>query len=321
MRIVPAIAVMFTSTTMNTAMRMATETRRLGTRAERILAVERLAAPATRANTARNARAERDRHARWALAREALWRFLDVHLPDGVRVAILGAGDCDDLPLERIAARAGEVTLIDLDARAIRAARRRQPRRLHCRLDAVEHDVTDGAADAIAISAATGQVPEPVVSEAPLPGAPYDLVVGDLLYSQLLYPALMDLSVPAARISAFVARAAPRLTRSVVARLHVSARGGLVLRIHDPIAWWPGHQQPVTLDRILTAAERDPGAALALAAQGSGPRHSDPRDALNSFAIPVRATAIWRWPFAPAVDYLACATLAGSTPHHRCNER
>jgi hypothetical protein len=126
-RIVPAIAVMFTSTTMNTAMRMATETRRLGTRAERILAVERLAAPATRANTARNARAERDRHARWALAREALWRFLDVHLPDGVRVAILGAGNCDDLPLERIAARAGEVTLIDLDARAIRAARRRQP--------------------------------------------------------------------------------------------------------------------------------------------------------------------------------------------------
>ena len=307
---------------MNTATRTATETRRLRMRAERILAVEQLAAPATRANTARNARAEHDRHARWAPAREALWEFLDVHLPRGERVAILGAGNCDDLPLERIAARAGELTLIDLDTRSIRAARRRLPRRLRCRIDVVEHDVTVGAADAIAIAAATGQVPERVViSEAPLPGAPYELVIGDLLYSQLLYPALVDLNVPAARTSAFLARYAPTLTRSVVARLHVSAPGGLVLHIHDPIAWWPGHPQPVTLERILTAAKRDPGAALALAGQGTGPRHSDPRAALSSFAIPVHATAMWRWPFAPGVDYLACATLAGSTPEQRCNER
>ena len=152
-----------------------------------------------------------------------------------------------------------------------------------------------------------------MVSEAPVPGAPYDLVIGDLLYSQLLYPALVDLGVPAARTSAYLVRYAPRLTRSVVARLHVSAPGGLVLHVHDPIAWWPGHPQPVTLEQILTAAERDPVAALALAAQGQGPRDSDPRAALSSFAIPVRATAMWRWPFAAGVDYLACATLAGGT--------
>ena len=298
---------------MSMATRTTTETRRLRTRAERILAAERLRAPATQANTARNARAEYDRHARWAPAREALWRFLDVHLPDGARVAIVGAGYCDDLPLERIAARAGEVTLMDLDKRAIRAARRRQPRPLRGRIDVVEHDVTGGAANGIAIAAAADQVPEPVVSEAPVPGAPYDLVIGDLLYSQLLYPALVDLGVPAARTSAFLARYAPRLTRSVVARLHVSAPGGLVLHVHDPIAWWPGHPQPVTLEQILTTAERDPVAALALAAQGQGPRDSDPRAALSGFAIPVRATAMWRWPFAAGVDYLACATLAGGT--------
>ena len=323
---------------MTMATRTTTETRRLRTRAERILAAEQLRAPATRANTARNARAEYDRHARWAPAREALWRFLDVHLPDGARVAIVGAGSCDDLPLERIAARADEVTLMDLDKRAIRAARRRQPRPLRGRIDVVEHDVTGGAANGIAIAAAADadaadadaaaadadaaaadadadadQVPEPVVSEAPVPGAPYDLVIGDLLYSQLLYPALVDLGVPAARTSAYLVRYAPRLTRSVVARLHVSAPGGLVLHVHDPIAWWPGHPQPVTLEQILTAAERDPAAALALAAQGQGPRDSDPRAALSSFAIPVRATAMWRWPFAAGVDYLACATLAGGT--------
>ena len=298
---------------MSTATRTTTEARRRRTRAERILAAERLRAPARRANTARNARAEYDRHARWAPAREALWRFLDVHLPDGACVAILGAGNCDDLPLARIAARADEVTLMDLDKRAIRAARHRQPRQLRGRIDVVEHDVTDGAADGIAIAAAAGRVPEPVVTEAPVPGAPYDLVIGDLLYSQLLYPALVDLGVPAARTSAFLARYAPRLTHSVVARLHASAPGGLVLHVHDPIAWWPGHPQPVTLKRILAASATDPVAALVLAARGTGPHHSDPRSALSSFAIPVRATAVWHWPFAPGVDYLTCATLAGSS--------
>ena len=81
--IVPPSALTATSTLMTMATRTTTETRRLRTRAERILAAEQLRAPATRANTARNARAEYDRHARWAPAREALWRFLDIHLPDG----------------------------------------------------------------------------------------------------------------------------------------------------------------------------------------------------------------------------------------------
>jgi len=296
---------------MNTGTRMATDTRRLFARAERMLAADRLRAPATRANTSRNARAERGRHARWAPARDALWQLLDRHLHPGARVAVLGAGNADDLPLDRIAARAGAVSLIDLDARALGAARGRQPRRLRSRMIVLTHDVTDGAADTIAIAAATRHLPEPVaVSQAPLPGAPYDLVIGDLLYSQLLYPALVD--IPAAHTSAFVERYAPMLTRSVVSRLHLSAPDGLVLHIHDPIAWWHGHAQPVTLEQILTASEHDPGAAVALAAQGTGPHDSDPRAALGSFAIPIRATAMWHWPFSPGVDYLACATLAGA---------
>jgi hypothetical protein len=147
--------------------------------------------------------------------------------------------------------------------------------------------------------------------EAPLPGAPYDLVIGDLLYSQL-YPALVDLDIPEPRRTALTARCSPMLTRSAVARLHISAREHRVLHIHDPIAWWPGHPQPVILKNILAAAERDPAAALALAARGTGPSQSDPRAALDSFAIPIRATALWHWPFAPQVDYLACATLTGA---------
>ncbi len=292
----------------------ATDVRYARSLAEQALAADRLRAPASAANTARNARAELGRHTRWAPAREALWQLLGGHLPHAARVAILGAGNGDDLPLERIAARAGELTLIDLDTRAIRAARRRQPRRLRDRIGVVEHDITNGAADAIARAAAVGRVPPaPRLSEAPLPGSPYDFVIGDLLYSQLVYPALVDLDVPAARTSAFLACYAPTLTRSVVSRLHVSAPDGLVLHLHDPIAWWPGHPQPVRLERILATAQGDPEVALALVGKGTGPHHSDPRAALSTFAIPIRATTMWRWPFAPRVDYLACATLAGRT--------
>lgn len=142
-------------------------------RAELALACERLHAAAAKANSARNARAEVGRPPRGALAREAVWELVDPLLAPGARVAIVGAGNGDALPLERIADRAEEVALIDLDGRAIRTARRRQCRR---RIDIVEHDVTCGAADAIMAAAASSEVPDgPTLLEGPLAGAPYDL--------------------------------------------------------------------------------------------------------------------------------------------------
>ena len=295
-------------------------------RAELTLAGERLRAPASTANIARNARAEIGRHRRWAPARHVLWRTLRPYLPAGARVAILGAGNGDTIPLDRIAERAGEVALIDLDEPAIRAARRRQPRRQRRRITTITHEITNGAADAIAAAAANPGVPDPPavpeaplpeaprpqtpLPQAPLPGAPYDLVIGDLLYSQLLYPALIDLGIPAARTRAFVGRYAPVLTPSDRrAARDLSPDAAPSLHIHDPIAWWPGHPQPVTPDLILKLSDSDPEAALTLAARGTGPHHSDPRAALRALSIPIHATAIWRWPFAPSVDYLACATI------------
>jgi hypothetical protein len=208
----------------------------------------------------------------------ALWRLLDTRPTAGARVAIVGAGNGDTMPLDRIVDRAGEVALIDLDRPAIRAARRHVPRGRRRRITVIEHDITQGAADAIAVAAANGEVPElPVFPEAPLPGALYDLVIGDLFSSQLLYPALVDLDVPAARTTAFLDRYAPVLTRMVVARL-----------------------------------QQDPAAALTLAARGTGPHHSDPRSALRALSIPIEGTVLWGWPFAPHADYLACATLARS---------
>jgi hypothetical protein len=265
--------------------------------------------PSAGANSARNAGAEVGRHARWAPARDALWGFVEPHLGDGARVAVLGAGNADDLPLRRIAGRAGSVRLIDLDLVAARSARRRLPWRLRRRVEVVEHDVTGGAADRIVLAAArdeaAGEVSAP---EGPLPGAPYDLAIGDLLYSQLLYPALVDLGVEEERRAATLCAYAPPLTRATVARLHVSAP--TVVHVDDPLAWWEGHEQPVDLDEILRLAADDPDVALDLVARGIGPTESDPRAALRSLGIAPSATALWRWPFVDGVDYLACATLA-----------
>jgi hypothetical protein len=268
--------------------------------------------PSRVANSARNAGAEVDRHRRWAPARDALWGFVEPRLEDGARVAVLGAGNADDLPLRRIAARAGAVTLIDLDAKAARSARRRLPWRLRRRTEVVEHDVTDGAADRIVVAAVRGEEPEVVTApESPLPGAPYDLAIGDLLYSQLLYPALVDLAVEEGRRAAVLRRHAPSLTRATVARLDASAP--TVVHVHDPLAWWEGHEQPADLDEILRLAEGgDLEAALAAVAGGIGPIESDPRAALRSLGIAPEATALWRWPFSEGVDYLACATVASS---------
>ena len=233
-------------------------------------------------------------------------------MEDGARVAVLGAGNADDLPLRRIAARAGSVTLIDLDAKAARSARRRLPWRFRRRIEVVEHDVTGGAADRILLAAVRGEEPGVVTApESQLPGAPYDLAIGDLLYSQLLYPALVDLGVEEERRAAVLRHHAPSLTHATVARLHASAPA--VVHVHDPLAWWEGHEQPADLDHILRLAEGDDlEAALDAVARGLGPTESDPRAALGSLGLAPSATALWRWPFVDGVDYLACATLAAS---------
>jgi hypothetical protein len=307
---------------------MPTSTERAGAELDRLLRK----APARVANASRNAHAGRDRHRRWAPVRDALWDFVAPVLSEGARVAIVGAGNCDDLPLRRISGRAAKVALIDIDPRAAEGARRRLPRAERRKVEVIGHDITGGAADAITLTAvdlgpaidASGG-PHPGAPHGavdlkagsrtlgrprpgPLPGAPYDLVIGDLFYSQLLYPALRDLGVDAESIDTAIAAHAPSLTRAAVERLDTSAP--LIVHVHDPLAWWDGHEQPVSLEEILDLAESDgPEAALALAARGSGPYESDPRAALADLGFPPAATALWRWPFTEGVDYLACATL------------
>jgi hypothetical protein len=264
---------------------------------------------ATLANLRRNAGADPGRAQRWRPARDALWEVLDGCVGDGARIAVVGAGNADDLPLTRLAARCASIDLLDLDPGAARRAIRREEPPLRDRLRAVRADISDGAADRIVRAALEHAEPErPLAPASPLPGAPYDLVVGDLLYSQLLYPGLLDAGIEEDAIGECLQRHGQPLTDSVVARLHASAPHGPVLHVHDPLAWWDGHEQPVTLDEILAAP--DSAHALALAARGRPPTGCDPRVSLAALGREPRETRLWHWPFQAGVDYLVCATLA-----------
>jgi hypothetical protein len=268
--------------------------------------------PVLRANAARNGQATGSRLTRWRGARDALWALLDRHVETGARVAVVGAGNGHDVPLRRLVRRAGRVDLHDLDAATVRATAGRVGTRRRVR--PVVSDVTLGAADAL-VRRATGEdvpaVPLDAVGSAPLAGGPYDVVVADLVVTQLLYPALVDARLPGPAIRRTLEAHGQDLTDAVAARLHAAAPGGPVVWVHDVLGWWDGHGQPFALDDVLrTAADEGPEAALALVATGRVPRGADPRAGLLRAGAEVVETAFWRWPFARGVDYLVCATVA-----------
>ena len=266
--------------------------------------------PASRANAQRNARGTEARLLRWEPARDALWALLDAYVKPGACVAVVGAGNGHDVPLRRLAERASRVDLIDVDGRAARGARARLPGPLRGRVEVLREDVTGGVADELVTIAARGDLPP--VREAPagpLGEGGYDVVIGDLLYSQLLYPALRDTALPRERVGVVLARIDRPLVASVVRRLHASAPAGVVVHVHDPLGWWDDHVQPVSLGEILAAAATDSDAAHELVARGHGPTACDPRAIAIETGLEPIATAFWRWPFQEGVDYLACATV------------
>lgn len=265
--------------------------------------------PAYAANATRNAQATPSRAARWRPARAALWELLDRYVKPGDRVAVVGAGNGHDVPLRRLQRRAGRVDLIDLDAAALTRARRRLVARPRM-LGTVVKDVTFGHADAIARAAAHGHPRSLTPANLSPVAITYDVVIADLLFTQLLYPALADAQLPRPMIDGTLQRHGQPLTNAVVAWLHASAPRGVVVHVHDLLGWWPGHSQPFDLDDVLTLAERDLDAALGLARMGNMPHGCDPRQACAALNATIVDTALWRWPFAPDVDYLVCATVA-----------
>jgi hypothetical protein len=149
---------------------------------------------------------------------------------------------------------------------------------------------------------------------APLSDAPYDLVVGDLFYSQLLSPALGDTELDDGTSIEVLRSHGQRLTDAAVARMQASAPRGVVVHVHDPLAWWAGHEHPFTVDEAFARAAHNPDPSHVLA-DSVGPIGCDPRAAVISERI--LRTSWWRWPFAQDVVYLVCATAVAPGPQRR----
>jgi hypothetical protein len=261
------------------------------------------------ANASRNAKAPPDRARRWRVTRDAVWAMVEPVLTAGDRVAVVGAGNADDIPLRRLAAVASRVDLIDIDVLAPRGAIRRLDRRSRRRVRAMREDVTGGVGDRIVAAARHGAEVDVEVPADAVGDGPYDVVIGDLFYSQLLYPAMLDEGVDD-RVRHRLLRTHGRpLVEGVVQRLHVSAPAGHILHLHDCAGWWEGHTQPVSIHEVLAMPIDD-----ALALRFSGPRDVDPRAALVALGHPITATRLWCWSFTDGVDYLVCATLSPGPP-------
>jgi len=254
--------------------------------------------PALAANVARNREATAWRSLRWRAARRALWALLDRYVAKGARVAVVGVGNGHDVPLQELRRRTGVLDLIDVDGAALGRARRRLVNRAGVGL--IAQDITAGRADAIARGR---DAREPIAALADR----YDVVVGDLLYTQLLYPALADAGRPEAATEGTLRRHGQPLTDAVVAALHASAP--CVVHVHDSLGWWPGHPQPFSLADVLSVAERDEAAALELVTRGNVPLGCDPREASLRAGAEIVETAFWAWPFSRGVEYLVCATV------------
>lgn len=254
------------------------------------------------ANARRNANGGPGRAWRWRATRDAAWALLERHVPPGATVAVVGAGNGHDLPLRRLGRRAGRLDLIDLDARAVRATRRRLAL-TGVRAHAIVQDVTGGVAEQVI----RGVIAKRPVRVSPTPQTigrpPYDVVIADQFLSQLLYPALVDAQLGGKVVGAALHAHGQALTNAVVASL--VAAGEVVICVEDVLGWWAGREQPFALEDVLAA-----GDPMALIERGKPARGADGRVALTAAGATVVDRAVWRWPFAAGTDYLVCATVA-----------
>ena len=264
--------------------------------------------PAREANLARNRLARAGRAERWRPARDALWALLDRHVRPGASVAVVGAGQCAR-PSADAAARACR------DGRPDRPQRRPEPPRAACRAAgaararagaALRRDGRCRRPDRVRRPCVVASHVDVAVPRKPVGRGRYDVVVGDLFYSQLLYPALLDAGLASHRIGC----RARRLRSAAVRRgRRAAARLGRARRPRPRPAGLVGATtaHPPSLEAFLADD-------AALAAE-PGPRGCDIAGALQRCGQRVVDRALWRWPFADGVDYLVEAMVAISVLH------
>lgn len=248
------------------------------------------------------------RFGRWQKVRDSVWRLVRAKLTPNSRVAIVGAGSCDDIPLMRISRHAACIDLIDFDHTAVDRALKRAKYASHITPEIV--DVTEGCADRILDAIAKGKsLPNALaLPHKPFSGAPYDLIIGDMLYTQLLHPGLLKLDVEGPKQHMLMRRYDPHLTRSLVLRIQRSlATGGYAMHIHDVACWTNNQPQPIPLERALTTPDLT---------YKSLNRHDrcDPHLILPMLNAEIIEHAWWSWPFEPNKSFLVRASVATNPP-------
>jgi hypothetical protein len=186
----------------------------------------------------------------------------------GETLAVLGAGNCNDLDLPALAARFREIHLVDLDEEAVRRARDRQPPEVASKL--VLHAPVDlsGAFDRLAAfktkpatPAEQARLPRESVEKilAALPGR-FDVVLSACMLSQLMHSCYVALGIEHPQLQTMAAALALAHLRSLSALV---APGGTGLLVTDTISsetyaleeLW-GDQPPLALLDQIDRANR-----------------------------------------------------------------
>jgi len=93
---------------------------------------------------------------RWRGSSASLWAVLESCVTPGSKVAIIGSGNCDDLPFAQIAECSSAVDLYDVVPESSQEAIQRLEVRLRDRCRVIDMDVTGGIADWIVDAAGLG---------------------------------------------------------------------------------------------------------------------------------------------------------------------
>ena len=212
----------------------------------------------------------------------------------GARVAVLGAGNCNDLDLTALASSFGELHLFDIDAEALTGAYERQSRRVQRACDLHEGDLT-GVASLIerwrdhepepraAVTAAWTQL-ERLVAEV----GEFDAVLSTCLLSQVAINLRDFFGIVPALNTALMAA----LTAHVVFAKTLTRPGGNLLVTSDCITnQYPIHEE--------AAARGAMGAIFHLSREGAAFPGTDPRlvvDLLRQTHFsPPQLRGAWIW--------------------------